>query len=397
MRAARATTWTLILSLIGLGLSGYLTFLHVGFLRGELLGGAACGSGVFNCHAVIGGKWGTVLGMPLALWGVLGYVAVLALAVWSQGAPEARAPAFTLLTLLATVFVGIDIALGLLMVRVLRVYCLFCALTYGVNLALLWCAWRARPVSPTPFVRALATACAALWPSRAHPAAWGVWGMMLLGTSGVVGLHTATTFVSRGRLGNERKEIREFMEHQQRVSLDLTGDPRIGAVDAPWQLVEFSDFLCQACQRASKVNPILLASHRHDLSFVFKHYPLDVSCNDALNHNVHPGACEIAAASECAHLQGKFWSFHDHLFDATPTVRMEQVTQELESLGLDRAQFTACMESGQGMAAVKRDLTEAKTINVSMTPTYVLNGVPMTGLINPATFEDMLAVLAERR
>ena len=67
MRMQRGAAWCLVLSLIGLGLAGYLTVLHLGLLRGELLGGAVCGaSGALNCHVVTGGPWGKVLGMPPA-------------------------------------------------------------------------------------------------------------------------------------------------------------------------------------------------------------------------------------------------------------------------------------------------------------------------------------------
>ena len=75
-----------MLSLIGIGVAGYLFFLHLGLLRGELLGGAVCGTGAFNCHAVTAGPWGSFLGVPLSLWGILGYLTIFAL---SSGRPPA--------------------------------------------------------------------------------------------------------------------------------------------------------------------------------------------------------------------------------------------------------------------------------------------------------------------
>ena len=108
MRATRALGLCAVLSLIGIGLAGYLTYLHFGLLRGELLGGAACsGTGTFNCHAVMGGAWGAVLGVPLSLWGILGYVAILALALWGQQSAESAVQAAGLVTVLASAFVGV--------------------------------------------------------------------------------------------------------------------------------------------------------------------------------------------------------------------------------------------------------------------------------------------------
>ena len=79
---ARALIVCLLFSLIGIGLSGYLSFLHLGVLRGELLGGAACSSsGLFNCHAVTAGAWGSLFGIPLSIWGITGYLSVLSIAL----------------------------------------------------------------------------------------------------------------------------------------------------------------------------------------------------------------------------------------------------------------------------------------------------------------------------
>ena len=138
MKPTRGAWLCVILSLIGIGLAGYLTYLHLGLLRGELLGGPACsGSGAFNCHAVTSGTWGSFLGMPLSLWGILGYSTVLALALLAEQSSETAVQAMTLIFVLAAVFVGIDLALLSLMAFVIRFYCLFCLLTYLVNVSIL--------------------------------------------------------------------------------------------------------------------------------------------------------------------------------------------------------------------------------------------------------------------
>ena len=396
MRPTRGAFLCALLALIGIGLSSYLVYLHLGLLRGELLGGAACsGSGAFNCHAVTGGAFGSVLGMPLALWGVIGYVAVLALSLMAQQSAETSSQAMTLVFLLAAVFVGIDAALFGLMAFVIRFYCLFCLLTYAVNLCLLCISSRSL-ASPTPGVLQQALpALGVLVPSSRRPAAWLFWGMMAMGACGAVSVHAATAFVSFGSSAGMQSQLRTFVSKQSRVSIDVTGDPRIGSTDAPFQLVEFSDFFCPACQRASKMNPIILASHRRDASFVFKHYPLDTACNDKVQRQVHPGACQVAAASECAHLQDKFWPFHDLFFEKGHDYKVASLDGDAQRLGLDMTRFRACLESGQGMEAVKRDIAEAAKFGVQSTPTYVINGIPMAGGMSPAVFEETLAVLRE--
>ena len=107
MRATRALGLCAALSLIGIGLAGYLTFLHFGLMRGELLGGAACsGTGAFNCHAVTGGAWGSWLGVPLSLWGILGYVAILTSCILATLSGSAVADAAALADLLVPMMVA---------------------------------------------------------------------------------------------------------------------------------------------------------------------------------------------------------------------------------------------------------------------------------------------------
>ncbi|MBI4342086.1 MAG: thioredoxin domain-containing protein [Candidatus Omnitrophica bacterium] len=392
----RAATWCMLLSLIGLGLSGYLAYLHLGLLRGELLGGAACsGSGAFNCHAVTGGNWGQLFGMPLALWGAIGYVTVLALALFARQSDETAEAATTLLVVLSTGFVLADAGLFLLMAFVIRFYCLFCLLTYAVNIVLLIVSLRA---FGAPWARAFAQAPAALQalaPSRPHSDAGLFWGLVAAGIAGAVSVHAATTFVSQGSAGAMRKQVREFALRQNRVTVDVAGDPRLGSPAAPIQLIEFSDFYCPACQRASKFNTIMLAGRRRDATFVFKHFPLDTACNDKVTRLVHAGACKVAAASECAHEQGQFWPFHDMVFGQGATYNLNNLEGDVTRLGIDLTRFRACLDSGRGMEAVKRDIAEAGKIQVTSTPTYIVNGIPMAGGLSPAVFEEIVAVLQE--
>lgn len=395
MQRPRGLAGCFLLSLIGVGLSSYLFYLHLGLLRGELLGGPACSSGLLNCHAVTSGVWGSVLGMPLALWGLLGYLTVIALCLAGWQSAEWAGHALSLISGLALLFVAIDLALAVVMVAVIRFYCLFCLLTYAVNGSLLVIAWRSLQCPWSSVLRQAMAAWGALWSWRRYPVAGLVWGLLLVGVAGTVGLQAATLFVSQGPFGSVRRQLRDFLAKQPRVTLDVQGDPMLGPPRAPLQIVEFSDFFCPACQRASQFNTIILASHRHDAVFIFKHYPLDTSCNDRISHMVHPGACQVAAASECAHVQGKFWAFHDHLFAYGHSYRLERLETDAAQLGLDLPRFRACMASGEGLAAVKRDIAEGGRIGVTSTPTYVINGVQATGNFNPATFEAFVGVLRE--
>lgn len=396
MRAERGAQWCLGLSLAGLGMAWYLAFLHLGLLRGELLGGPACGgSGLFNCHAVAASGWSVWFGLPAALWGVLGYLVAAALALLAQQSAEWAREAITLLFALALAFVAVDAVLAAVMVISIQAFCLLCLLTYGINVTLLVVAGRALGRPWQEALQQVPAAAGTLWPSRQRPATGLFWGIVLVGGFWAVTFHVGTVYASRGTLGSLRKQLREHIEGKPRLTMDTAGDPSHGAPQAWLSVVEFSDFLCPACQRAAKMNTAILTNYREQAGLTFKNFPLDATCNPTMKQTLHPGACQVAAASECAHLQGQFWPFHDLVFAQGKDYLASNVEADAQRLGLDTRRFRACLASGEGMLAVKRDIAEGAKIGVTSTPTYVINGVPVAGGVNPDAFRDLVAVLRE--
>lgn len=79
-----------------------------------------------------------------------------------------------------------------------------------------------------------------------------------------------------------------------------------GNGDAPVVIVEYSDFQCPYCERAFPTVQQVLSAYPGKVLFAYKHFPIA---------SIHPHAQKTAEASECARDQGKFWEFHDKLFE----------------------------------------------------------------------------------
>lgn len=90
------------------------------------------------------------------------------------------------------------------------------------------------------------------------------------------------------------------------VKIDIKeGDLIEGPAEAKVTLVEFSDFQCPFCIRASATVKQVMDTYKNDVRLVFKNLPLV---------QIHPFAQKAAEASLCAAEQGKFWEYHDQLF-----------------------------------------------------------------------------------
>ncbi len=79
-----------------------------------------------------------------------------------------------------------------------------------------------------------------------------------------------------------------------------------GKTGASVTVIEFSDFQCPFCSRVNPTVKKVLSDYGDKITFVYKHFPLV---------SIHPRAQISAEAAECAKDQGKFWEFHDQLFD----------------------------------------------------------------------------------
>lgn len=101
------------------------------------------------------------------------------------------------------------------------------------------------------------------------------------------------------------------------------------------------------------------------VKLVFKHYPLP-------NHNL---ARPAALAAMAAHEQGKFWAYHDKVFEIeTKNLKSKDFVKIAEELGLDMEKFNADMKSEKLVKHILADINDANSIGVTGTPSVFVNG-----------------------
>lgn len=108
---------------------------------------------------------------------------------------------------------------------------------------------------------------------------------------------------------------------------------------------------------------------------------------------------KAAEAALCAGVQGKFWGFHDLLFEHQPSWSGKQNYREYfrtyaQTLDLDVEQFNHCVESGEMLEVVQQDRHQGKALNVNATPTIFLNNIRIVGArpfsVFAQTIEELL-------
>jgi protein-disulfide isomerase len=152
-----------------------------------------------------------------------------------------------------------------------------------------------------------------------------------------------------------------------------------GSQDAPVVFVEFADYECPYCQKVNPQIQQLKKEYGDKIAVVYKDFPLPM----------HHTAEKAAEAARCAGEQGKFWEYHDVLFWSKQT-DVENLKEHARVLKLDGDKFDSCLDNGTQAAAVKQDLQEAKSLGLTGTPSFFVNGHFVSGVVDYGALKDIV-------
>jgi protein-disulfide isomerase len=138
-----------------------------------------------------------------------------------------------------------------------------------------------------------------------------------------------------------------------------------GAMKAPVAIVEFSDFQCPYCKAVLPVIRQLPDKYPSKVKWVFRDFPIPA---------IHPTALKAHEAARCAGAQGRFWEYHDILFERSPRHSLHELNQYAQELGLHASAFAACLDKGMFEIQVNRDIQVGARLGISGTPTFLVNG-----------------------
>lgn len=169
-----------------------------------------------------------------------------------------------------------------------------------------------------------------------------------------------------------------------------SGDVVLGDPNAPVTLIEYSDFQCPFCGRFySQTENLIKENYIKDgkVKFVYRHFAF-----------LGPESRAAAEAVECAKDQSKFWQYHDALFDAelkdgqenNGNLNRDLFVSLAQNLGMNTADFAACVDGGKYAAKVESDYAGAQSLGVRATPTTFVNDQKLEGALPYAQFKVII-------
>jgi protein-disulfide isomerase len=158
-------------------------------------------------------------------------------------------------------------------------------------------------------------------------------------------------------------------------------DHVLGDINAPVQLIIYSDFECPFCADFSNTVKQIIEEFGDKVAVVFRHFPMTT---------IHHNAMSSAIAAECAAEQGKFWEMHDKLFadNVDKKFSIDQFKSDAAEIGLDAARFNQCLDTEKYKDKVEAQVLEGRNAGVLGTPSSFVNGQALPGAYPFEDFTD---------
>ncbi|OGS99749.1 MAG: disulfide bond formation protein DsbA [Gallionellales bacterium RIFCSPLOWO2_12_FULL_59_22] len=178
-----------------------------------------------------------------------------------------------------------------------------------------------------------------------------------------------------------------------RAALVRMHSPVLGKADALVVIVEFIDPACETCRAFYPLVKEIMAANPGKIRLVLRYAPF------------HTGSDRVVAVLEAARKQGKFWEALEALLaaqaDWSPhhTPQVELVWKHLEGLGLNLEKVREDMAAPAIASLIAQDLADARTLNVTQTPEFFVNGKPLPSFGSEQLIrlvEDALSETARR-
>jgi protein-disulfide isomerase len=160
-------------------------------------------------------------------------------------------------------------------------------------------------------------------------------------------------------------------------------DPTLGPESAPIEIVEYADFGCQACRawHNAGIREQILATFGDQVRFVWKDFPVITSESP-----------QAAEAGQCAAAQGKFWEFHDLVYEQFAGLGLDALRGYATSVALDMAAFDQCLDQRVMRPKVQTNDQEARRLGLRGTPGFAINGRPLPA---PPSFDQLAALIQQ--
>ena len=372
-------TTLVLIALAGLAVSSYMAYSHSRVYLDIGYRSFCAISQSFNCDTVSQSTHSILWGMPVATWGIFAYVFFLLGVLCAWGAKAQKKRMWSLLFGLALLYSIYSMALAAISITRIKSICIMCLVSYGVNLSLLFYVWLVRRrFSDEPWRSAFQLDFQYLYDRKKQ-----IVSVMAVFTVIVLtawSMYPKYWIMAPPKLGAEIPR-----------GITEDGHPWLGAEAPVLEITEFSDYLCFQCKKMHFYLRLLIEKHPGKIRIIHRHYPMDSDYNPIVKTPLHVGSGRMALLAIYAQTEGKFWEMNDTLFKLQRAKEKIKVREVAGLTGLDFDHLSAAINDREIQRKLMKDLWEGFQLEITGTPTFVVNGEVYRGQIPPDILQAALS------
>jgi protein-disulfide isomerase/uncharacterized membrane protein len=354
---------------IGLADSIYLSISHYRVYTDMAYESFCAISKAINCDTVSQSPYSIFWGVPVPVWGILGYAFFLG-ALFLAGQKRAEHKRlWVFLQLTAFSFCLYSVVLALISTYWIHSYCIMCILSYGVNLGLLYFVWIIRKrFDSTRFWTGLKNDFKYIKQLKIKSAA--VFGLPILTACGLI-----LFLPPYWQLKPIQPDLK--IEH----GLTQEGQPYLGSSKAEFTITEFIDYQCFQCRKMHFFLRRLIGRYPDKAKLIQRHFPMDSKVNPGVKTPLHVGSGKMALLAIYASAKGKFWQMNDLLFDMAARKKNFNLKEIAEKTGIDQRELAWALNSKKVYQRLALDLKEGGELGLEGTPGFLIEGKVYQGNI----------------
>jgi protein-disulfide isomerase/uncharacterized membrane protein len=385
-------------ALLGLAASSVAAWVHYHLLTNPNYSSFCDVSATVSCSEAYLSRYGSFLGVPVAVGGVLFFALILVL-LWGSRGSRAQAEAIAgYIFTLSTLGLAVVLYLAYASFFILKMLCLLCASTYIAVIGIFIIAGGASslPMKSLPGrairdLRALIMSPVAFVVTLLYIGAAAA-AILLFPHESVVEARQAAAAPPPALTDVQKSELERWWDMQEKVDMPFPND------GAKVLIVKFNDYQCPPCRQTYFAYEPILAQYKDrpkDVKYVMEHFPLDPKCNSAVTTLMHPAACDAAAAAEMAKQKGTAtydkltdWFFvnQDKLSPAT----VREAARDVAGIGNFDAGYPKAIQE------VKTEASIGGVLGVKSTPTFFINGRRLVGGQSPVVMQGIIDLELKR-
>jgi protein-disulfide isomerase/uncharacterized membrane protein len=372
--------WLTVLMLTGAGLvtaiylsvSHYRVYTDVGYKSFCAI------SRAINCDTVSQSPYSIFVGLPVPIWGVIGYTFLLLFLGLAAGKAAEKKRIWALIFWISLVFSAYSVVLAFISSYYIGSYCIMCIASYGVNLSILFYSWMTRRrFSKSGLIADTRVDLLFLWKKKVTTT--------LLFPACLAGVLLIWIFFP----SYWHFQPPPLAKHIP-TGITADGHPWIGAQQPVLEITEFTDYQCFQCKKMHYVLRQIISEHADRIRIVHRNYPMDNEFNPIVKQPFHIGSGKMALLALFAESKDKFWEMNDYLYSIAGQQDRIEIEELAQKLDLNTNEVARSLNDPGYRYKLQRDIQAGIKLGITGTPAYVIDGKVYLGQIPADVIENGL-------